>query len=163
MIAEHAHGTTLALLLLAWGLGGAVGAFGSGRLTDRWGADRTLLLAIGLLTVTLGALALSWSPPMAFVVMALNGAAGWAVATPNNHRLTGLVPHLPSVVISINSSGIYLGQAIGAGLGGALIRTISATQLCYVGASIALLAAALHLLIAHKPGTPLGQPVTRWR
>ncbi|SDK39654.1 Predicted arabinose efflux permease, MFS family [Nonomuraea maritima] len=147
----HARGTTLALLLLAWGVGGAVGAFGSGRLTDRWGADRTLSLAIGVLAVTLAALAVSTSLPLAFVVMALNGAAGWAVATPNNHRLTEFVPHLPSVVISFNSSGIYLGQAIGAGLGGVLLGAISTAQLCYVGAGIAVLAAALHLLIAAGP------------
>ncbi|WP_205825472.1 MFS transporter [Microbispora catharanthi] len=149
----HAHGTTLTLLLLVWGLGGAVGAFGSGRLTDRWGADRTLTVAVGLLIVTLAAFAVSSSLPLAFVVMALNGAAGWAVSTPNNHRLTELVPHLPSVVISFNSSGIYLGQAIGAGLGGVLLGAIPATRLCYVGAGIAVVAAVLHLLIARRPAT----------
>ncbi len=151
----HAHGTTLTLLLLIWGLGGAVGAFGSGRLTDRWGADRTLTVGTGLLIVTLAAFAVSSSLPLAFVVMALNGAAGWAVSTPNNHRLTELVPHLPSVVISFNSSGIYLGQAIGAGLGGVLLGAISATRLCYVGAGIAVVAAVLHLLIVRRPATPL--------
>ncbi len=150
----HAHGTTLALLLLAWGVGGAICAFGSGRLTDRWGADRTLSLAIGLLAVTLTVLAVSSSLPLAFAVMTLNGAAGWAVATPNNHRLTEFVPHLPGVVISFNSAGIYLGQAIGAGLGGVLLDAISATQLCYVGAGIAVLAAALHLFIIRTPATP---------
>lgn len=152
----HAHGTTLTLLLLVWGLGGAVGAFGSGRLTDRWGADRTLTVATGLLVVTLAAFAVSSSLPLAFVVMALNGAAGWAVSTPNNHRLTEFVPHLPSVVISFNSSGIYLGQAIGAGLGGVLLGAISATRLCYVGAGMAVLAAVLHLLIVRRPAPAPG-------
>lgn len=56
-----------------------------------------------------------------FVVMAVNGAAAWAVATPNNHRLTALAPALPGVVISLNSSGIYFGQALGAPAGGLLL------------------------------------------
>jgi len=41
----HITGTTLAAVLLVWGAGGAVGAFGSGALTDRYGPGRTLLLA----------------------------------------------------------------------------------------------------------------------
>ena len=117
----HITGTTLAAVLLVWGAGGAVGAFGSGALTDRYGPGRTLLLAITTLTVTLAALTVTTSVVVVFVVMAVNGAAAWAVATPNNHRLTALAPALPGVVISLNSSGIYLGQALGAGAGGLLL------------------------------------------
>ncbi|PRY36651.1 putative MFS family arabinose efflux permease [Umezawaea tangerina] len=152
----EATGTLLAVILLVWGIGGTVGAFGSGRLTDRWGSTRTLLLAIGVLAVTLVLLAVCTSLPAVMVVMALNGAAAWAVATPNNHRLTAFVPHLPSVVISFNSSGIYLGQAIGAALGGYLLSgTVTPQQLCYVGAGIAVLAGVVHLLIARTSPAPL--------
>jgi len=117
----HITGTTLAAVLLVWGAGGAVGAFGSGALTDRYGPGRTLLLAITTLTVTLAALTVTTSVVVVFVVMAVNGATAWAVATPNNHRLTALAPALPGVVISLNSSGIYLGQALGAAAGGLLL------------------------------------------
>jgi predicted MFS family arabinose efflux permease len=80
--------------------------------------------------------------------MFLNGAAAWAVATPNNHRLTELVPQLPSVVISFNSSGIYAGQALGAAVGGLLIDGgLSVRSLCMVGALLALAAGVLHLLM----------------
>lgn len=65
--------------------------------------------------------------------MLLNGTAGWALATPNNHRLTALVPALPAVVISFNSSGPYLGQAIGAALGGVLLtHDVTVRALCAV-------------------------------
>ncbi len=113
----HITGTTLAAVLLVWGAGGAVGAFGSGALTDRYGPGRTLLLAITTLTVTLAALTVTTSVVVVFVVMAVNGATAWAVATPNNHRLTALAPALPGVVISL----IYLGQALGAAAGGLLL------------------------------------------
>ncbi|MGW3265877.1 MFS transporter [Streptomyces sp. NPDC001056] len=144
----HIHGTGLATALLAWGVGGVFGSFGSGWLTDRLGAARTLTLATALLIVTLAALTVSTSMVAVIVVMVLNGAAGWAVATPNNHRLTALAPTLPSVVISFNSSGIYLGQALGAALGGILVdRGVTARVLCLTGVGIALVAGAVHALI----------------
>lgn len=127
----HLTGTGLAIALLAWGLGGSLAAFGSGWLTDRYGANRTLLLAISGLGLSLLGLAYADSPAVVFPLMAIYGAAGWAVATPNNHRLTGVAPTLPSVVISFNSSGTYLGQALGAIAGGLLLAHHStAITLC---------------------------------
>lgn len=151
-------GSTLAVTLLIWGVGGMFGAFGSGPLTDRWGPDRTLTVAIVVLAVSLVLLAVVSSVPLVMLVMAVNGAAGWAVATPNNHRLTEYVPHLPSVVISFNASGIYIGQAIGAALGGFLLAgVIDPAQLCYVGAGIAVLAGLVHLAITRSHPAPLTQ------
>ena len=118
----HITGAALAIALLAWGLGGTAGAFGSGWLTDHYGAHRTLLLAIMVLSVTLAALGYTDGAGLVLPLMALNGAAAWAVATPNNHRLTALVPRLPTVVISYNSSGIYLGQAWRRGSRGSAAR-----------------------------------------
>lgn len=148
----HITGTRLAIALLAWGIGGTLGAFGSGWLTDRYGPSRMLLLALVVLTATLAALGYAASTVFVLPLMALNGGAAWAVATPNNHRLTALVPHLPSVVISYNSSGIYLGQALGAALGGLLFTHVaSATTLCLVGAALGLAALGAHLLLRHTP------------
>lgn len=148
----HIAGATLAATLLLWGAGGMAGAFGSGWLTDHWGASRTLLAAVGLLAATLAALPFVASATLAMIVMALNGAAGWAVSTPNNHRLTGLVPELPSVVISLNSSGIYAGQALGAALGGILLGSgLGAAGLCLTGAAVAVAALGLHLALMRRP------------
>lgn len=136
------------MALLAWGLGGTVGAFGSGWLTDRYGAHRALLAAISLLTLTLAALGFAHTTGLVLVLMLVNGAGAWAVATPNNHRLTALAPQLPTVVISYNSSGIYLGQAAGSALGGLLLaQDATATNLCLVGACLGLGALATDLLV----------------
>lgn len=148
----HLGGTGLAVALPAWGIGGVVGAFGSGWLTDRWGAERTLTAALLLLIVTLAALTVATSIVTVVIVMLINGAAGWAVSTPNNHRLTALVPALPGVVISGNASGIYLGQAIGAALGGLLLDGgTSVRALCLAGAGTAAAAGILHTLIGRQP------------
>ncbi len=154
----HITGTTLAAVLLVWGAGGAVGAFGSGALTDRYGPERTLLLAITTLTVTLAALTVATSVPVVFVVMAVNGAAAWAVATPNNHRLTALAPVLPGVVISLNSSGIYLGQALGAAAGGLLLdHQLTPDLLPLVGAALGVVALTAHLLTLRRNPRPVEQ------
>mgnify|MGYP001321892662 CR=1 FL=1 len=134
----HLTGTGLALALLVWGVGGTLGTFGSGWLTDRYGANRTLLLAIAGLGLALLGLGYAGNPAVVLPLMAVYGAAGWAVATPNNHRLTALAPTLPSVVISFNSSGIYLGQALGAVTGGLLLaHDSSAITLCVIAAAAA--------------------------
>lgn len=151
----HITGTTLAAVLLVWGAGGAIGAFGSGALTDRYGPGRTLLLAVATLTVTLAALTVTTSVVVVFLVMAVNGAAAWAVATPNNHRLTALAPALPGVVISLNSSGIYLGQALGAAAGGLLLdHQLTPDRLPLVGAALGVVALTAHLLTMRRKASP---------
>jgi len=156
----HITGTGLAVALLAWGLGGPAGAFGSGWLTDHYGAQRTLLAALTVLSATLAALGYAHSTALVLMLMlmALNGAAAWAVATPNNHRLTALVPRLPTVVISYNSSGIYLGQALGSALGGLLLaHGTSASTLCLVGTVLGLSALGSHLLLRRPPTAQLAE------
>lgn len=144
----HTTGTTLAVALLLWGVGGTVGSFGSGWLADRWGPERTILLAMVVLATCLAALAFASSTGAVMVVMLIYGAASWGVPAPNNHRLTALVPELPSVVISFNSSGTYLGQALGAGLGGILLgHAIGARELCLIGAVGTVGALLIHLAI----------------
>lgn len=151
----HITGSTLAAVLLVWGAGGAVGAFGSGALTDRYGPGRTLLLAITTLTVTPAALTVATSVAVVFVMMAANGAAAWAIATPNNHRLTALAPALPGVVISLNSSGIYLGQALGAAAGGLLLdHQLTPDLLPLVGAALGVIALTAHLLTIRRTPSP---------
>jgi predicted MFS family arabinose efflux permease len=143
----HLTGTGLAIALLVWGVGGSAGAFGGGYLTDRAGANRTLLLAITALALSLLGLAFAGGPVAVLPLMFVFGAAGWTVVTPNNHRLTGLAPTAAGVVISLNSSGTYLGQSLGAITGGLfLTHHGTAAGLCAAGAAIAALALCLQAL-----------------
>ncbi|KAA9165590.1 MFS transporter [Amycolatopsis acidicola] len=142
-------GSALTAALLAWGIGGSTGAFGSGWLTDRHGPRRTLVLAIGILALSLLGLGFAPTAGLTPPLMAVTGAAAWSVATPNNHRLTGLAPESPSVVISANSSGIYLGQALGAAAGGLVLTAGGGAEvLCVAGATVAAAAFALNAILA---------------
>jgi MFS transporter, DHA1 family, inner membrane transport protein len=143
----HVTGATLTYALLTWGVGASVGAFGSGWLTDRYGPNRTLVLAIAAMAVALLALGYAASAVVVFPLMLIGGAASWSINAPLNHRLTGLAPALPAVVISFNSSGTYLGQAVGALSGGLLLSVHStATTLCLVGAAGAAITLGVQLV-----------------
>jgi MFS transporter, DHA1 family, inner membrane transport protein len=152
-VTAHLSGTALAIALLVWAVGGALGAFASGWLADKYGANPTLLVAIAGLGLSLLALGYASSTAIVFPLMAMYGAAGWAVTTPNNHRLTGMAPALPSVVISFNASGTYLGQAIGALAGGLLLaRDAAPATLCLAGAAIAAFALFLQIVTMRARG-----------
>jgi predicted MFS family arabinose efflux permease len=155
----HITGTTLAVTLLVWGIGGTIGAFGSGWFTDRFGANLTLMLSISFQAVTLLALGYAHSRALVLVLLAVNGIAEWSLATPANHRLIGLAPTLPGVVISFNSSAIYLGQALGAIAGGILLaHQGTALTLCVVGAAIAVVALGLHAVATQQVRSAGAEP-----
>lgn len=144
-------GSQLSIVLLAWGIGGSVGSFGSGALADRIGANKTLAAALCLLVLTLLALPVAHSEVLLIAVVMMNGLAAWSVASPNNHRLVQLAPHLPSVVVSYNSCAIYLGQAAGAFLGGiALGANAPVTMLPLFAAAVGSMAVMLHGVTIYK-------------
>jgi predicted MFS family arabinose efflux permease len=127
-------GSTLALALLAWGVGGAIGAFGSGVVADKIGSGKTSALGVALLGLGLLIIALAHVTPVIFIGMVLGGVGSWSFVAPNNHMLTGLHPKLTSVVISFNSTGTYVGQALGAVFGGLLLAAgLDVTSFAFIG------------------------------
>jgi DHA1 family inner membrane transport protein len=61
-------------------------------------------------------------------------------------RLVGLSPALAPASVALNSSGIYVGQALGAGAGGWLLAHDAVNWMNWVG--LALVMAALALSVA---------------
>jgi len=131
----HVRGWQLTAALIIWGAGAAGGAFGSGPLTDRIGPRPMVIIAIACTGASILALIFAGGLGPAAPLLFIGGAAGWAVNTPTNHLVSGLVPAAAPVAISFNSSGTYLGQALGAGLGGALLAGgLPAAGLCVAAA-----------------------------
>lgn len=128
-------GAGLTVALIVWGVGGALGAFSSGPLTDRIGPFMTLgiaIIATGGGVFIIGLMNTLWA---AIPFLLIGGAASWALNTPTNHMVAGIVPDRAQIGISFNSSGTYLGQAIGAGFGGLLLNMgIDPSGLCNAAA-----------------------------
>jgi predicted MFS family arabinose efflux permease len=113
--------TTLSLLLLIYGLSGFVGNAFVARNIDSIGPSRSVMISLacmvcGLMLWPLGN-SIAWLA-LAFVPW---GLGVFSTNSAQQARLVHLAPDLASASIALNSSAIYAGQAIGAGLGGWLV------------------------------------------
>ncbi|MFF3005323.1 MFS transporter [Kitasatospora sp. NPDC057940] len=132
----------LSLVLLTAGVMSVAGSWLGGRLVDRVGVRRVLLTGS---TVAAGAFAaLPWlgrSMPGALVYAAVVPLAGWAVSVALPHRLASIDPGNAPLLISLNSSALYLGTAAGGVAGSAAIAALGGRWFPFAAAGLALVAA----------------------
>lgn len=130
---------SLQVILLTYGIAGAVGNYLGGRVTDRYGSAVGISGSLGLLALGLVALPLAQGSTVGTLVAAvLWGAGGWGIMPAAQHRVLGLAPWAASVVISLNASAVYLGMAFGGVAGGAVLGGLGVTALGPVSALIAV-------------------------
>ncbi|WP_296518971.1 MFS transporter [Rhodopseudomonas sp.] len=148
-----ASADAIGLVFAIYGVCGFVGNMVASRIVDIWGAYRTSLLFIAVLLTgasvwTLGA--------GSFAVMAFGvGIWGLGFASTNSMqqvRLVGADPTLASATVSLNTSVLYIGQAVGSAIGGALFASGWLRETGYV--SMAFIALALGIAVfATRGGT----------
>ncbi|MFG2917670.1 MFS transporter [Kitasatospora sp. NPDC048298] len=130
--------------LWAWGIGGVIGSFLIGPLVDR--VRRPYSLVVGILVLLTASLALlrpaaTVTPLLALLPIAVWGAVGWALQVPQqNDLLLARGDRGGPVAVALNESALYLGSAVGSGLGGI------AFSLDWDGAVLPLFAAGAALL-----------------
>ncbi|MGP3953565.1 MFS transporter [Streptomyces sp. 7N604] len=168
---------SVSVVLLVWGVAGAVGNAIGGRLSDRIGAERTFTASVSGVVVTMTLLAVmasffaSGSTLVVAVFLAVTVAWGtvyWAEPPTAIHRVLDLAPTAPSVAISVNSSASYLGVALGGAVGGAVLDRLSAAAVAWAGVCLELIALACVVLPrvsagrrsrVHVPGHASPEPV----
>lgn len=147
----------LSPVLLGFGLASAVGTQLSGSAADRWGARHTVIVCGGLallayLTFALGAALRPAQPPHVMLpAILLWGLASWGLITAQQARLVALGPALAPVSLSMNSSAVYLGSAMGAAAGAWVVADGAVERLGWVAAAFSL-AALLSVLLAGRRG-----------
>ncbi|MFI7641562.1 MFS transporter [Nonomuraea sp. NPDC049400] len=136
----------ITMILFVWGVGVLVGNFLAGHLADNLPgrgialaalAGGTVLLAISPLTVSHLVVACVWA--------AIWGTTDGMVSVVQQHRLVTLAPASAPVLLGLNSSAIYLGVAMGGGLGGLAQDWLPVTVLGVPAAVLALLATTITL------------------
>ncbi|MFI5768314.1 MFS transporter [Streptomyces sp. NPDC051658] len=153
----------LTLILLAWGVGILAGNITAGRLVDRHDSARVLTGAL-----TLATLALVLTP---LATRALASTLAWAVVwgvtvgvivVPQQHRLISLSPAAAPVLLGLNSSALYIGIALGGGLGGLAQEWLglAPAELGPVAAGITALTLFWHLGTTRRPAAPAPAPAT---
>jgi predicted MFS family arabinose efflux permease len=136
----------LASVLLGFGLASAVGTQLGGSAADRWGARITVIVCGGLallayLSLSLGAvLGPARAMPVMLPPVLLWGMASWGLITAQQARLVALAPALAPVSLSMNSSAIYFGSAMGAAAGALVIADGATERLGWVAAGFGLAA-----------------------
>jgi len=148
----------LAAFLLLFGLAGIGGATVAGRLTDARGPRPTLvgglaLVAVALAGVALGTTVASRTAAIATTVAAIAayGFGTWSITPPQQFRLleSGGDQRL---LVSLNSSVLYAGVALGSGLGGAVLASgAGTTVVCVLAAGLEVVALSL-VALGYRPG-----------
>ncbi|EGP06850.1 putative membrane protein [Bradyrhizobiaceae bacterium SG-6C] len=117
-------GGSAQLAILAFGIYGVMGFIGNviaSRVVDSWGGYRTSLTAISMMLFGLA----MWAFGAGIVPLMLASMVPWGMAFSSVNsmqqvRLAGAAPAFASATVSLNTSGLYIGQAIGSGIGGFL-------------------------------------------
>jgi MFS transporter, DHA1 family, inner membrane transport protein len=143
--------------LALFGLSGVIGTLLGGRLTDRFGTRRTLSTQLALLAAMMALLPLSagHAVPM-MVVLMLWGGAGFGMMAPQQARLAQAAGRHTPLALSLNTSMLYLGTALGAAVGGLAVTQVGFAQLSWVGAPFAA-AAWILMMLTSRPTA--GRPV----
>ena len=122
------------LTLGLFGLSGVAGTLIGGAANDRFGSRRTLALQLAVLGATMLLLPLtagSW-PAMLAVLLAW-GITGFGMMAPQQSRLAAMASAQAPVLLSLNTSMLYLGTAGGAIVGGALASVLGFERLAWAG------------------------------
>ena len=142
----------MSLTLMSFGLSGVTGTLLGGWANDRFGGQRTLPVQLALLATTMALVPLTQDHHAALVVVFFVwGVAGFGMMAPQQSRLAALGPTQTPILLSLNSSMLYLGTAFGAAIGGAVAGSVGFGRLAWVGMPFAVLGLLL-LLYGPRPG-----------
>ncbi len=149
----HASAAEASGLFLWFGLFGLAGSIWMTRWVDRLGAGQAATL--GLTAMALSLLCWPWAAGVAGMALVL---VPWALGCFSSNsaqqaRLAAAAPALAAVLVSLNSSAMYLGQGVGAAAGGLLLGGLGYRALAPAAAAGLLLATALSLWIVRRERT----------
>jgi DHA1 family inner membrane transport protein len=132
-------GTRMSVTLALFGVSGVVGTLVGGWANDRFGARRTLLVQLGVLGAMMALLPLTRGHYEAMVLTLLVwGTAGFGMMAPQQSRLAVLSPAQAPVLLSLNTSMLYFGTALGAAIGGVAAAQVEFARLAWMGVPFAI-------------------------
>jgi len=137
----------IALLLSGFGIAGVAGNFLAARLVGKLGVETLIVAALGAILLGL----IIFGSTFGLLAGAAVSVALWGLGTFSSNSLqqSRLITHEPALAaasVALNTSTIYLGQAIGAATGARLIAHHELLYLAPVAALFLILAIALSLL-----------------
>jgi len=140
----------IALVFACYGVCGFIGIAIATRIVDSWGAWKTSVLFTALMLTGVTGWALTAGIyPLMMVSVAIWGLGFASTNSMQQVRLVGAAPSLASASVSLNTSVLYVGQAVGSAIGGFLYARDLLYAAGYVSA--AFIALALVTVILTRP------------
>ncbi|MEU5346152.1 MFS transporter [Streptomyces sp. NPDC020766] len=144
----------LTLILFAWGIGAVIGNVLAGYLVDSLPTVRVAVTALAAATLLLGISPLAVNNLAVVIVWAgIWGITDGAPSVIQQYRLVSFAPASAPVLFGLNSSAVFLGVALGGGLGGIAQDWLPVTSLGLPAAFLALVATALTVVHAKMAKT----------
>lgn len=123
-----------ALTLVAVGLAGVAGTLIGGWATDRLGAHRTLRWQLVAFMSSQAALPLTAGVhALTVLVLVIWGVSGFGMMPPQQSRLAAASPANAPLLLSLNTSMLYVGTALGSVVGGAAAAGLGFDKLAWAG------------------------------
>ncbi len=145
----------ISALFACFGVAGMLGNILGAHLMDRLGTARVALMAMAAVGIALLLWPLTYQSLAATILLTLLWGLGcFAINSAQQARLVDLAPALASASVAMNSSAMYLGQALGAFIGGLMIAAGSSMRLSMVGAGfvgVAIIMSQLATGMAQRP------------
>lgn len=138
----------ITLVLLIFGLGAVWGNLLGGRMADRIGPFRTLLLLASAQVIAMPMLSLLPLPDIwLLVLVGLWSTCGWSFMAGQQVRIIALAPQSAAIVLALNAAAIYIGAAVGSAIGSVVISAYGLIALGISGGVVAI-SAVIHICVS---------------
>lgn len=152
-------GGVLGVLLVGYGIGALIGNDLGGRLADRFGSRRPLLVALPLMTVVLLTLPLTGTSVVGAAIALFVLGSGFVVNSPIQTRLIELAPASSALVLALVASATYLGAGLSGIVGGIVVQSLGVLALPWVAGLLSLGSLGLlALAMRQEPAPARGGP-----
>ncbi|WP_429844375.1 MFS transporter [Brevibacillus sp. FIR094] len=143
--------TEISGILFLAGVCSFVGSRVGGLLADAKGPKATIFLGLTLQVVMFFLLSLVGNNLVLLIgVLMIWMLATWSISPAQQLNIVTLVPHSPDIALSVNTSFIQFGFALGSGLGGLVISNSSVLHLNWLGLGVVSIALLLAFLLFTK-------------
>jgi MFS transporter, DHA1 family, inner membrane transport protein len=144
VVFDRATGHSAAVLgglLVLWGLAGTCSNLLTGRILDRIGSHKVVVIKLSVVAIVILTMPVTgahlWSAALAVTIW---GACAWGVLVPQQFRLASLNPPMTAVLVGLNTSATYVGVSIAGTLGAAMIPVMGSHNLGYLASIPVVLA-----------------------
>ncbi|MGO4950254.1 MFS transporter [Paenibacillus sp. DRB1-1] len=152
--------TEISGVLFLAGICSFVGSRVGGQLADAKGSKFTICLGLMLQGATLLLFALAGVNLLVLIlVLMIFMLATWSISPAQQLYLVTLAPRNPDIALSVNTSFIQFGFALGSGLGGLVISRTSVLYLNWLGFAAVSIALLLAILLFKKMSSRTKTPI----